>query len=457
MTISQQYTTDISYIGNGVQTQFPIPFPFFTPAADVRAMLVTGSGDARAETPLVYNRDFTVSASPGVGGSLTTVAPPAVGVTLLIYLAVAILQELDLHDQGRIPAERLERSLDKLTMICQQQHASLERAVQVPIGAGDPQDLVTSLYAARNEAVASAAGAAQSQGEAAGSAQAAAEQAEGAAASALAAQEAAAQVVTDISGAMAAIQAEGDAQVARVDAEGEVQAGRASAEADRAEAAADEVLAVFPGPDPELVGKALALVPQAGGSFVWQEVGGGVPVGVEAWCSGITPPAGWLDESRYHGPLPRAAYPDLWAFALASGNLLDDASWQAQAQAQGACGAFSTGDGAATFRIPLLRRVFPRARDVDGGLDVGMWQRDTIRNITGTTFGGVGTLPTGAFKKSAGGVGFYDAMGTGPTAFVADILDVSLVVPTSDENRPVSIVRLPIIKAWDVAVFSPLE
>lgn len=223
MTISQQYTTDISYIGNGVQTQFPIPFPFFTPAADVRAMLVTGSGDARAETPLVYNRDFTVSASPGVGGSLTTVAPPAVGVTLLIYLAVAILQELDLHDQGRIPAERLERSLDKLTMICQQQqHASLERAVQVPIGAGDPQDLVTSLFAARSEAAASAAGAAQSQGEAANSAQAAAEQAEGAAASALAAQEAAAQVVTDISGAMAAIQAEGDAQVARVDAEGEV-------------------------------------------------------------------------------------------------------------------------------------------------------------------------------------------------------------------------------------------
>lgn len=177
MTISQLYSTDISYIGNGVQKQFPIPFPFFTPATDVRAMLVTGSGGTRVETLLTYNIHFTVTASPSVGGSLTMVDAPAVGVTLLIYLAVAALQELDLNDQGRLPAERLERSLDKLTMISQQQGAAISRAVQVPIGEGSAEELIADLFTARNEAVASVVAAESAAAGAENSAAAAAESA----------------------------------------------------------------------------------------------------------------------------------------------------------------------------------------------------------------------------------------------------------------------------------------
>lgn len=50
----------------------------------------------------------------------------------------------------------------------------------------------------------------------------------------------------------------------------------------------------------------------------------------------------------------RSEKPALYAYALASGNIVDDASWS------GRRGAFSYGDGATTFRVPNVRGVFPR-------------------------------------------------------------------------------------------------
>lgn len=188
-----------------------------------------------------------------------------------------------------------------------------------------------------------------------------------------------------------------------------------------------------------------------------------VPVGFEAMWPGVTPPVGWLDESLYNGLLPRETYPDLWAFALASGNLIDDTSWQTQANTRGTCGSFSTGDGINTFRIPLLRRVFTRARDPHtGDLVVGQYQEDTMRPVTGTsTLHGTAApatlatslTTTGALTTSPNIAGRYiNYVSTSNATSLDFAINSALLGSNYDgtETRPVSVVRMPIIKALDV-------
>ncbi|ADP02363.1 gp18 [Burkholderia phage KS14] len=88
--------------------------------------------------------------------------------------------------------------------------------------------------------------------------------------------------------------------------------------------------------------------------------------------------------------LKRADYPALWAYAQASGALLTDAQWGANN-----FGAFSSGDGATTFRIPELRGEYMRfwddGRGVDAGRGIGSWQDSQNRSHAhGASAGAVG-------------------------------------------------------------------
>lgn len=77
--------------------------------------------------------------------------------------------------------------------------------------------------------------------------------------------------------------------------------------------------------------------------------------------------------------LNRADYPQLWAYAQASGALATEKDWAA-----GWWGCFSTGDGATTFRIPEFRgegiRCADGGRGVDSGRGVGSWQDSQNRS-----------------------------------------------------------------------------
>ncbi|WP_334014654.1 phage tail protein [Burkholderia orbicola] len=77
--------------------------------------------------------------------------------------------------------------------------------------------------------------------------------------------------------------------------------------------------------------------------------------------------------------LNRADYPQLWAYAQASGALATEKDWAA-----GWWGCFSTGDGATTFRIPEFRgegiRCADGGRGVDAGRGVGSWQDSQNRS-----------------------------------------------------------------------------
>ena len=105
-------------------------------------------------------------------------------------------------------------------------------------------------------------------------------------------------------------------------------------------------------------GASLALTAQEDGTFKWQPVGSGEPVGKISWMPALTPPTGYLALSNDNGLLIRSGFEALWAEAQRSGLLRTEAEWQAEFIAHGSVGFYSSGDGSTTFRVPLLRRVF---------------------------------------------------------------------------------------------------
>ena len=100
--------------------------------------------------------------------------------------------------------------------------------------------------------------------------------------------------------------------------------------------------------------------------------------------------------------LNRADYPQLWAYAQASGALATEKDWAA-----GWWGCFSTGDGATTFRIPEFRgegiRCADGGRGVDSGRGVGSWQDSQNRSHGhSATAGAVGDHVHSAWTDAQG-------------------------------------------------------
>lgn len=111
---------------------------------------------------------------------------------------------------------------------------------------------------------------------------------------------------------------------------------------------------------------------------------------------------------------------------------------------------FGAGNGSTTFNLPDFRGRFLRC--VGGNsAELGIAQGDAIRNITGS-FDIRGNSSTNSgqvlYPPSASGAisaAILDpqgansvAFGAGPTNFVKALLDVSTVVPTAVENRPIN-------------------
>ncbi len=180
--------------------------------------------------------------------------------------------------------------------------------------------------------------------------------------------------------------------------------------------------------------------------------GGGVSIGTVMPFLAKTPQPGWLALDT-GAMVSRATYPQLWAWVQANAPLISEAEWQAQAAVQESVGYYSSGDGSTTFRLP---RLLDYGR---GGLaaEVGQWQGDAIRNITGSIYpsnvtGGAYismSSPVGALKYKSNSDG-RTLTETGTGNYPCGIsFDASLVVPTAAENRPKTIRMLYCVKAFD--------
>lgn len=169
-------------------------------------------------------------------------------------------------------------------------------------------------------------------------------------------------------------------------------------------------------------------------AFVAAAAASAAPPGMTGLFPFSTPPTGWLASSGQL--LSRTTYAALWAAAQSSGNIVSDATWTGGAGLYD--GAFSTGDGSTTFRIPYANGNFFRAwdngRGVDTGRAIGSMQLDAMQthefSYSGPTTTGVG--------GSGGASGFDFGISTQTTT--------GNTGRTATETRPRNISQLACIK-----------
>jgi hypothetical protein len=129
MTVSSS-TARVSYSGNGSTQAFAVSF-YFLANSQLLVVLRSSTG---IETTQVLGTNYTVTGA-GVltGGTVTMTVAPASGTTLVISRNVPLTQETDLQPNDRLPAETLEQSIDKLTMITQQLDEANDRTLKFPL------------------------------------------------------------------------------------------------------------------------------------------------------------------------------------------------------------------------------------------------------------------------------------------------------------------------------------
>ena len=155
--------------------EYAVPFALYgTGDVDVSW---AAAGDTETQTTLAPGSDYSVTVFRDMTGGKVTLAEGKVpaGATLAIASAVPLTQELDLSNTATVDTEATEGQLDRMVQMIQQLDDGLSRAVKVKAtDSGTPEDLLASLYRARDAAQDAATAAAASEQAAEGSEQAAA-------------------------------------------------------------------------------------------------------------------------------------------------------------------------------------------------------------------------------------------------------------------------------------------
>ena len=119
MTVNSQQNK-ISYIGNGVATEFAIPFSYLDKSHLSVWQMLNGVQSERT--------DWTAA-----NGTLIFKTAPENNAQIVIMRQVPLTQETDYRENEILPAETLERCFDKLTMQVQQLEEKSGRAVTVDV------------------------------------------------------------------------------------------------------------------------------------------------------------------------------------------------------------------------------------------------------------------------------------------------------------------------------------
>lgn len=133
------------YSCNGSTTEFTFGFPIFNTSdiVVVHRTTSTGVGVSLTETThyavTATNNDFSS------GGTVTTVATYASGVTLTLYANIPDTQNTDMEDSGVLRVEDLEDQIDKLTLLVQQLQEQIDRCIKIPVTESTTVDAVNSV------------------------------------------------------------------------------------------------------------------------------------------------------------------------------------------------------------------------------------------------------------------------------------------------------------------------
>ncbi|NJL06853.1 MAG: hypothetical protein HC900_00255 [Methylacidiphilales bacterium] len=359
MTIASEANRAGPYACNGSTTTFPFGFRI---ADETHVRVVLGEG--LLETDLTLGTHYTVSGvGDASGGSITTNTAYASGSTIAIILNIPFLQGLDLENQGAFYAETIEDALDLAAQRDLQLKEEIARCLKMPVSSSDAVE-PAELLAARDEAE-EARAASEAARDVAVSAKTAAEAARDVA-QALAGAAASEIVVTPTGGLIAT-----NVQAALAELDGEV-AGKAWTSHTHVAADITDFATAA-----QLAGKA---------------------IGETFYMTGTAAPAGSLKKNG--ALISRTTYANLWAYAQASGRVVADAGWLA-----GDYGAFSSGDGSTTFRLPDDRGLFIRCWDDGRGIDAGRailsYQADALKEHSHPYQNNAAGFPTTAGPGSA--------------------------------------------------------
>jgi hypothetical protein len=139
----------VSYLENGTTTTHAIPFPFVT-GAEIRVYRKVG----RVKTLLANPTHYSVTGGNGSTGAIVKTSGGTVGATLIIERFTERAQRDDYNVRDSFPSDRIEKNLDRLTAIAQEQDRAIvdegdaraedmSRALRLPAG-----ELVAELPAA---------------------------------------------------------------------------------------------------------------------------------------------------------------------------------------------------------------------------------------------------------------------------------------------------------------------
>lgn len=370
MTISSS-VSKATLNGDGVQIEFPFAFKVWK-AGDLEVSITSPAGANTVVT------DWTVELA-GSGGTVTypTVGDPLpLGWMITIRRLMDFLQDVDLVSGTRFDPEVIETALDIATAERQQLLEEISRTVRVGVASWeDPADVINQVFEARDAAEASLG-------------------------------DAAAQVVLCQDQVQLAVN-----QVLLAEGWADAAALSAGASSDFADDAEQSVL------------DAIAAINSS--AFT------NLPIGTLVWHTGtVAFPGSIVADGELRS---RVAFPDLWAFAQASGNIsVDDASWT--------LGQYSPGDGLTTFRVPKVDDRFIRGKSTTRA--VGLVEEDAFQ-------GHLHTIGVALTSNSASGTTVRGITGTSDTS--APISDGINGTPRiAGETRPKALTMLPCIKAYDV-------
>lgn len=117
----------------GLSSGAVLPFALrFFEKTDLQVYMTSGG----VATLLSQDVDYTIADSSSYehGANVTLQIDPPSGAVVTVKRVLPVTQGLELPNHGKLPTESLEKQLDHITMVQQQQSEELERAFKVPIG-----------------------------------------------------------------------------------------------------------------------------------------------------------------------------------------------------------------------------------------------------------------------------------------------------------------------------------